>query len=112
MALDLTALVIGGTAINAAVDGMRIHSGARGATGTNNRVGSLVSVTGTVASDGDIIWSNVTFTGLTPFQTVAELSYYSGSTYRGGGAPSGGDTAANAAGVYIVGEWRESAAAT
>ena len=110
--LNDAALVIAANAIDAAIDGMRLHSGARGAAGTTNQVGSLAAIEGTVDADGDITWANVPFTGLAADQAVAEISLWAGATYMGGGALTTGDTTANAAGEYTVVEWVETSSAT
>jgi hypothetical protein len=97
-------LVVAANALDTAITHMQLHSGARGAAGTSNVIGSRVAVNGTVDGDGDITWSNVAFTGLGASQAVAEVSYWSassGGTYYGGAALTG-DTTANAAGEYTV----------
>ena len=104
MALNDAAVVVGANAIDAVIAFFQLHSGARGASGTTNQVGTRVAVNGSVDADGDITWSNVNFTGLNANQAVAEVSYWSASTsgtYYGGTALSG-DTTANAAGEYTV----------
>jgi hypothetical protein len=104
MALNDAALVLAANAVDAAITHMQLHSGARGAAGTTNAVGSRVAVNGSVDADGDITWTNVAFTGLTANQAVAEVSYWSastGGTYYGGAALTG-DATANAAGEYTV----------
>lgn len=104
MALNDAALVVAANAVDGAITHMQLHSGARGAAGTTNAVGSRVAVNGTVDADGDITWTNVAFTGLSANQAVAEVSYWSaasGGTYYGGAALTG-DTAANSAGEYTV----------
>lgn len=114
MALNDAALSVAANAIDAAITYMQLHSGARGAAGTTNAVGSRVAVNGTVDADGDITWTNVAFTGLTANQAVAEVSYWSastGGTYYGG-ATLTGDAAANAAGAYTVTSITETSTAT
>lgn len=104
MALNDAALVLAANAVDGAITHMQLHSGARGASGTTNQIGSRVAVNGTVDADGDITWSSVAFTGLGASQAVAEVSYWSastGGTYYGGATLSG-DTTANAAGEYTV----------
>lgn len=104
MALSDAALVVGATAIKNAITHLQLHSAAPGGSGTTGAVGSRVASTGTVDADGDITWSNISFTGLTANQTVAYVSYWSastGGTFHGSGALSG-DTSANAAGEYTV----------
>lgn len=104
MALNDAALVLAANAIDTAITHMQLHSGAPGAAGTSNAVGSRVAVNGTVDGDGDISWSNVSFSGLTANQAVSYVSYWSASTsgtYYGSAALSG-DSTANAAGEYTV----------
>ena len=104
MALEDATLTIGATAISNSITHMQLHSGARGAAGTSNVIGSRVAVSGTVDGDGDITWTNVAFTGLGANQAVAEVSYWSastGGTYRGGAVLTG-DATANSAGEYSV----------
>jgi len=98
------ALVVGANAIDGVINYMQIHSGARGAAGTSNVVGTRVAINGSVDGDGDITWSNTAFTGLSANQAVAEISYWSassGGTYYGG-ATLTGDATANSAGEYTV----------
>lgn len=109
--LDDAALVIGANAIDAAITHMRLHSGARGAAGTTNQIGSLVAINGTVDADGDITWSNTNFTGLGANQAVAQVSLWASGTYMGGGVLTG-DTTANAAGEYTVVTWSENSTAS
>ena len=112
--LNDAALVVAANAVDTAITHMQLHSGARGAAGTTNAVGSRVAVNGTVDGDGDITWTNVAFTGLAANQTVTEVSYWSaasGGTYYGGATLSG-DTAANAAGEYTVTQVTETSTAS
>lgn len=104
MALNDAALVVGANAIDAAITHFQLHSGARGAAGTTNQIGTRVAVNGTVDGDGDITWTSTAFTGLTANQAVAEVSYWSAATAGTyyGGATLTGDTTANAAGAYTV----------
>lgn len=107
-------LVVGATAIKNAITHFQLHSGARGAAGTTNAVGSRVAVTGAVDSDGDITWTNVAFTGLAANQAVAEVSFWSastGGTYYGGGTLTG-DATANSAGEYTITSWAENSTAS
>jgi len=104
MALSDAALVTAANAVDVAITHMQLHSGARGAAGTTNTIGTRVAVNGTVDGDGDISWTNVFFTGLTANQTVAEVSYWTastGGTYYGG-ATLTGDATANSAGEYTL----------
>lgn len=106
------ALVVASNAVDAAVTHMQAHSGARGASGTTNVVGSRVAVNGTVDADGDIVWVG-NFTGLTANQAVAEISLWSAAsagTYYGGGALTG-DTTANSAGEFTA-TWTENLTAS
>lgn len=102
--LNDAALVLAANAVDGAITHMQLHSGARGAAGTSNIIGSRVAVNGTVDGDGDITWSNIAFTGLGASQAVAEVSYWSassGGTYYGGTVLTG-DATANAAGEYTI----------
>lgn len=114
MALSDAALVVAANALDTAVTHMQLHSGAPGAAGTSNVVGSRVAVNGTVDGDGDITWSSVAFTGLTASQAVSHVSYWSASTSGTfyGSAALSGDTAANAAGEYTVTSVTETSSAS
>lgn len=104
MTLSDAALTTGATAIKNAISHFQLHSGAPGAAGTTNVVGSRVASSGTVDADGDITWSSIAFTGLSANQPVAFVSYWSastGGTFQGSAALTG-DTTANAAGEYTV----------
>lgn len=114
MALSDAALIVGANAIDAAITHMQLHSGARGASGTTNVIGTRVAVNGSVDADGDISWATVAFTGLTANQAVAEVSYWSASTagtYYGGAAITG-DATANSAGEYTLTSVTETSTAT
>lgn len=104
MALSDAALVVGANAIDGVINYMGLHSGARGASGTTNAVGTRVAVNGSVDADGDITWTGVAFTGLNANQAVAEVSYWSAATNGTyyGGATLTGDATANSAGEYTV----------
>lgn len=105
MALNDAALVLAANAVEGAIAYFQAHSGARGAAGTDNQIGSRVAVTGSVDADGDITWSNVAFTGLPANSPVPEVSYWSaltGGTYYGGTGSLTGDANANAAGEITV----------
>lgn len=108
MALNDAALSVAANAIEGAITHFQLHSGARGSGGTTNAVGSRVAVNGTVDADGDITWTNVSFTDLPADSPVLEVSYWSaatGGTYYGGAAiPDTGDNdrVANAAGDYTL----------
>jgi hypothetical protein len=106
-----SALVVGANAIDADITHFRLHSGARGAAGTTNQIGSLVAVNGSVDADGDITWTNVAFSGLGANTAVAEVSYWASGTYRGGAAVTG-DSTANSAGEYTLTSVTESLTAT
>lgn len=114
MALTDAALVVGSNAIDAAITHFGLHSGAPGAAGTSNVVGSRVAVNGTVDGDGDITWTNTAFTGLGANQGITHVSYWSASTAGTfyGSAALSGDTAANAAGEYTVTSVVETATAS
>ena len=114
MAFNDAALVLAANAVDGAITHMQLHSGARGADGTTNQIGTRVAVNGSVDADGDITWSSVAFTGLAASQAVAEVSYWSASTagtYYGGSVLTG-DATANAAGEYTVTSVTETSTAT
>jgi hypothetical protein len=107
--LNAAALVVGANAIDSAIGYAQAHSGARGANGTTNAVGSRVAVNGTVDAAGKITWTGIAFTGLNANQAVAEVSFWSAATngtYYGGGALTG-DATANSAGEFTVTQWTE-----
>ncbi|WP_426243660.1 hypothetical protein [Nocardioides sp. LHG3406-4] len=96
--------VIAANALDTAITHIQAHSGARGAAGTSNVIGSRVAVNGTVDADGDIIWV-VPFTGLGATVSVAEFSYWTASaagTCVGGSVRTTGDATSNAAGEYTA----------
>ncbi len=105
MALNDAALVIAANAVDTAITHMQLHSGAPGAAGTTNVTSAArVAVNGTVDGDGDISWSNVTFTGGAAGGTVSHVSYWSASTagtFYGSAAVSG-DTTFNSAGEFTL----------
>jgi len=109
MLADAT-LTIASNAVVAAITHAQLHSGARGAAGTTNAIGTRVAFAGSVDGDGDITWTGpFNFTGLGASTAVQEISFWSassGGTYRGGGTLTG-DTTANAAGEYTVTSWVE-----
>lgn len=85
------------------IDGVRLHSGDPGASGTANQVGDLESATFAAASGGErALSSTVAFTGLTGSQTVTYFSAWNGATFVCSAAITGGDTTANAAGEYSL----------
>lgn len=103
MLADAT-LTIGATAMLGSITHFQLHSANPGASGTTAAVGARVANTGTVDGDGDITWTNISFTGLTANQTVTHVTYWSastGGTYRGQGALTG-DTSANSAGEITI----------
>jgi hypothetical protein len=114
MALNDPALVVGATAIKNAITHIQLHSGAPGAAGTSNVVGTRVASTGTVDGDGDITWTNVAFTGLAANQAVTHVSYWSASTAGTwyGSTALTGDATANSAGEYTVTSITETSTAT
>ena len=104
MALSDAALTAAANAVDTAITHMQLHSGAPGAAGTTNVVGSRVAVNGSVDADGDITWTGIAFTGLNANQAVAHVSYWTASTAGTfyGSAALTGDTTANASGQYTV----------
>lgn len=108
------ALVLAANAVDTAITHIQLHSGARGASGTTNQIGTRVAVNGSVDADGDITWTNVAFTGLTANQAIGDISFWSASTsgtYYGGGTPTG-DATANAAGEWTLTSWTETSTAS
>jgi hypothetical protein len=112
--LNDAAVVIGSNAIDAAITHMQLHSTNVGGSWGTNAVGSRVAVNGTVDGDGDIAWSNVTFTGLNANQAIGGVSYWSASTggTNYGGSATSGDTTANSAGEYTLTSVTENTTAT
>lgn len=104
MALNDAALVVGATAIKNAITHLQLHSTNVGGAWGTNAVGSRVASTGVVDADGDIVWSNVNFTGLTANQAVGGVSYWSASTggTNYGGSATSGDATANSAGEITL----------
>jgi hypothetical protein len=88
------------------LDRIRLHSGAPGASGTDNALGAgLVTATFSAASGASrALATNVTVTGLSPNQSVTHFSVWqnSGSVFQGSGAITSGDITANAAGEFIL----------
>jgi hypothetical protein len=114
MALNNSAMNLGGTAISGGITHMQLHSSNVGGSWGTGAVGSRVAVTGSVAANGTITWTNVQFTGLTANQAVGGVSYWnanSGGTNRGGSAVTG-DATANAAGEYTLTSVTETASAS
>lgn len=115
MALTAASLITGATAIAGANTWFQLHSGAPGAAGTTNVVGTRVTKTGSVnGTTGAITWSSIAFTGLSANQAVTYVSYWSASTAGtyGGSSALTGDAAANAAGAYTVNTITETPTAT
>lgn len=85
-------------------DAIRLHDGDPGAAGTANQVDAgLNAATFSAASSGArALASAVSVTGLSASQSVTHFSVWttSGAVFRGSGAISSGDVAANAAGEY------------
>ncbi len=114
MALNDAALVLAANAVDGAISHFQLYSGAPGVAGTTNAVGTRVAVNGTVDGDGEIVWSNTSFTGLTANQAVTHVGYWSASTagtYYGASSLSG-DGSANSAGEYVVTTVTETSTAT
>lgn len=112
MTLNDAALTVGATAMKNAITHLQLHS-----SGTNpaaNAVGARVAASGSVDGDGDITWTGVAFTGLTPGQAVASVSYW---TAGSGGTNYGiqtltGDTTANSAGEFTITSLTETGTST
>jgi hypothetical protein len=87
------------------VDRVRLHSGAPGASGTDNTLGSLTAATFNAAASGErLLASDVTLTGLGASASVTHFSIWlnSGTVFKGGFAITSGDANANAAGEYVL----------
>ena len=117
MSFNDAALVVAANAISGVITHLQLHSAASGPGYTTNLAGTRVSANAfkTVDADGDIIWTNVPFTGLTANQTVAEVSYWSassGGTNYGGATRNSGDTTANSSGEYTLTSLTETSSAT
>ena len=84
------------------VDRIRLHSGAPGASGTDNELGAgLSAATFNAASGGErALDAGVQVTGLSANQSVTHFSLWlnSGTVFRGGFAITSGDVTANSAG--------------
>jgi hypothetical protein len=85
-------------------DRIRLHSGAPGASGTDNALGAGLSAAtfSAASSSSRALASAVAVTGLAANQSVTHFSVWtaSGSVFRGSGTISSGDVAANAAGEF------------
>jgi len=99
------------TAKNAMLDsltlnGIRLHSGAPGAAGTDNALGAGISAAtfAAAATSARALDSAVTVTGLSANQSVTFFSVWttSGAVFRGSGSISTGDVTANAAGEFVL----------
>jgi hypothetical protein len=97
------------TAKNAMLDGatfnaIRLHSGAPGASGTDNALGSGTSAAtfATASGGARALSTGVTVASLTPSQSVTHFSVWNSATFMGSGTISSGDVAANASGEYTL----------
>lgn len=98
-------LTLMANALDAAITHMQLHSGAPGATGTTNQIGTRVACAFTSDADGDLtLDATVNFTGLTANGAVQYASLWSASTGGNCHATQAltGDATANAAGEYSV----------
>jgi hypothetical protein len=88
------------------VDRVRLHSGAPGASGTDNALGAgLSAATFNAASSAErLLASDVTVTGLSAAQSVTHFSVWlnSGTVFRGGFAITSGSVNADGAGQYVL----------
>lgn len=86
-------------------DRVRLHSGAPGASGTDNQLGAGLSVASFAAAGSSQrqLSSDVTVTGLAPSQGVTHYSVWTnaGTVFLGSNAVTG-DAAANVAGEYTL----------
>jgi hypothetical protein len=104
MALNDAALVVGANAIDTAITHFSLHTTGAVTSSANESAAGRVAVNGTVDGDGDISWTNVSFTGGAASGAVVRVGYWSassGGTYYGGSLLSG-DQSFNAAGEYTV----------
>lgn len=104
MALNGPILVVGSTAIEAAIGALQLYSDVTDVDGVANAVGARVAVDGAVDSAGNITWTDVDFTGLDPEQPVPLVGFWSaltGGTFYGT-ADLTGDPAASAAGEHTI----------
>lgn len=114
MAVNDALLVIGATAMKNAITHLQLHSTNVGGAWGTGAVGARQAVTPTVDADGDIVFPNTAFTGLTANQAVGGVSYWSavsGGTNYGGSAVTG-DATANSAGEYTLTGGTETSTAT
>lgn len=106
MALNDPALVVGATAIKNVITHVQAHSAAPNlSTGVGSEMGARLALgaAATVDADGDIIFTNVAFTGLTASTAFWGITYWSassGGTFYGSLARTTGDTTTNSAGEY------------
>lgn len=88
------------------MDAIRLHSGAPGASGTDNALGAGRSAAtfNAASSSSRALNAGVAVTGLAPNQSVTFFSVWteSGAVFRGSGSISSGDVAANSAGAFTL----------
>lgn len=87
-------------------DLIQLHSGAPGAAGTDNALGSKVACVFAAASGGErLLNAAVDFTGLTANQSVTHFSVWEDDTsdvFEGSGQITAGDVEANSAGEFTL----------
>jgi hypothetical protein len=87
-------------------NGIRLHSGAPGASGTDNFVDSAIASAtfSSASSSSRALASAVEVTGLAANQSVTHYSVWTtaGAVFRGSGTISSGDVAANSAGEFSL----------
>ena len=105
MALNDAALDVGGDAIAAAYPWIALHTSGTVADSTNESSADRVAANWAAATDGgNIVASNLAFTGGAASGPVVRVGYWSAATAGtyGGGSLLDGDQAFNAAGEYTV----------
>ena len=87
-------------------NGIRLHNGDPGASGTSNQLGAGISAAtfAAASSSARALSSSVTVTGLAANQSVTHFSVWtvSGAVFRGSGTIGSGDVTANSAGSYTL----------
>jgi hypothetical protein len=104
MALNDAALVLAANAVDTAITHMSLHTTGAVTSSGNESTAARQAVNGTVDADGDITWTNVSFTGGAASGPVVRVGYWSAAsagTYYGGALLTG-DATFNAAGEYVV----------
>lgn len=102
MALNTSAIQVGGAAIAADITKIRLHTGNPDASSGATLLTTAPDKTVVATSTGGVITvPSTAFTGGAASGPATHVSVWSGTTYRGGFALTG-DTSFNAAGEYTV----------